>query len=469
MNSYKKLFKNIVIFGIGVLGSRLISFLLVPLYTYYLSQREYGTSDLVMTTVSMLLPIVSGTTHESVIRYVMNKSYEKKEVIANALFISTVGYLVFLLFYPLLRTLNFLEGSLEYLYLLLLLQGINQLFAQYTRGIGESKKFALNGIILTFFTGIFNIIFLVYFGWGLDGYFLAYISGYLISVLYLLKSVRPLKGVNLSKLNKDISITFLHYSIPLIPNSLMWWLVNSASRYFINGFIGLEANGIFAVSSKIPALINIVSQVFSQAWQLSAFEEYENTEGSKFYSNVFDVYFSALLLATSVIILVTKPVFSLVFADSYFAAWQPVPFLLLGTTFSAASGFIGVAYTASKKTSGVFRTSVYGGVISLILNIMFIPTWGIVGAGISSMVSFFSMFIIRYLDTKNLISLQIRWKKVMLTLLLIGIQIFILFIGLSIRVELILNAFILAIILLVNLDLFDYLIRIYQSMRNRNK
>src|SRR5699024_1394477 len=98
-----------------------------------------------------------------------------------------------------------------------------------------------------------------------------------------------------------------------------------------------------------------------------------------------------------------------------------------------------------------------------------IPTWGIVGAGISSMVSFFSMFIIRYLDTKNLISLQIRWKKVMLTLLLIGIQIFILFIGLSIRVELILNAFILAIILLVNLDLFDYLIRIYQSIRNRNK
>ncbi|WP_338487560.1 lipopolysaccharide biosynthesis protein [Ruoffia tabacinasalis] len=392
-----------------------------------------------------------------------------KKVIANALSISAIGYLIFLLFYPILSAFNFLGNNLKYLYILLLLQGLNQIFAQYTRGIGESTKFALNGIITTFFTGMFNVIFLVYLNRGLDGYFLAYIFGYLISVLYLLISTQPLKGVRFSDLDKDISTTFLRYSIPLIPNSLMWWLINSSSRYFINWFVGIEANGLFAVSSKIPALINIISQVFSQAWQLSAFEEYENSESAKFYSNVFDLYFSVLLLTTSAIILVIKPVFSLLFADSYFDAWQPVPFLLLGTTFSAASGFIGVAYTASKKTSGVFRTSIYGGIISLILNLIFIPTLGIIGAGISSMVSFFAMFIIRYFDTKDLISIKINWRKIFSTLLLIGIQIFVIFLGLEARIELIINSLILLLILIVNRNLFDYIIKMYHAIRSREK
>lgn len=463
MSSYKKLFNNIVIFGIGVLGSRLISFLLVPLYTYYLSQGEYGTVDIVMTTISMLLPIVSGTMHESVIRFAMNKTYKENEVIINALYISGIGFLVFLLFYPILKTFNFLEGYLEYLYVLLFLQGLKQIFAQYARGLGETKKFALDGIITTFFTGSFNIIFLVYFEWGVNGYFLAYIFGYFISVIYLLLSVRPFKNVRITDIKKGILNTFLRYSIPLIPNSLMWWLINSSSRYFINWFVGIDANGIFAVSSKIPALINIISQVFSQAWQLSAFEEFEKSNGSRFYSNVFDLYLTVLLLATSVITIILKPTFYLAFSSSFYIAWRSVPFLLLGTVFSAASGFIGVAYTASKKTTGVFKTSVYGGVISLVLNIIFIPAFGTVGAGISSMLSFFLMFIVRYFDTRNLIRMEVQWKKVNLMLLLIGIQIVVLFLNLRSNLEFIINSIILLVILFINRKIFYFLLRTFLS------
>src|SRR5699024_9564659 len=137
-----------------------------------------------------------------------------------------------------------------------------------------------------------NVLFLVIFDWGVTGYFLAYISAYIISTIYLLIVAKPLRNARFNNLNKEISLTFLKYSIPLIPNSLMWWLINSSSRYFISWFVGIEANGIFAVSSKIPALINIISQVFSQAWQLSAFEEYEKSNDTSFYSNIFDFYMS---------------------------------------------------------------------------------------------------------------------------------------------------------------------------------
>ena len=467
MNSYKKLFNNVLIFSIGVLGSKLISFLLVPLYTHYLSQGEFGTADLVMTTVSMLLPLVTASMYEAVIRFIVNKSYDKDEVLVNAIVISGIGYLILLLLYPVLHFFNVLGNSLPYLYIFLFLQGIHQILAQYTRGIGESKKFAMNGIITTFFNASFNILFLVKFNWGLNGYFLAYILGHIIATLYLIISVRPFKNFNLKKFNKETSLVFLKYSVPLIPNSLMWWLINSSSRYFIIGFINIQANGIFAVASRIPALINIVSQVFSQAWQLSAFEEYGKNDDRKFYSTVFDFYFAILLIATSGVVWVVKPAFGLLFAEGYFTAWMPVPFLVLGTAFSAASGFIGVAYTASHKTSGVFKTSIYGGAISLILNLIFIPTLGIIGAGISSTLSFFAMFIIRYFDTKEILSMKIEWKKIIFTLIIIGIQTSVLFLNANMKIEFMINALLFGCLVINNRSVFTFVSQLITSISKK--
>lgn len=450
MDSYKKLFNNTIIFTIGNLGSKLIAFILVPLYTHYLTQVEYGTADLTMTTISMLIPVVSLTMHESVIRFVMHKTYDQNVIMTNTLSISLIGYGLFLLFYPILKFFNVFVNSLEYMYILLLLQIFNQIFAQYTRGIGESKKFALNGIITTFVSGILNILFLVVFDWGLNGYFLAFIIAYFLSTIYLLLVTRPIRGLKFELLSRERISMLLNYSLPLIPHNLMWWLVNSSSRYFINWFVGIEANGIFAVSSKIPALINIISQVFSQAWQISAFEKYDNSKDSEFYANVFDLYMSMLLIATSAILLVLKPMLTILFAESYLNAWQPVPFLMLGSIFSAASVFVGVVYTASEKTTGIFKTSIYGGAVSIILNLMLIPFLGIVGAGISSAISFFVMFVVRYIDAKKILYFKIESKKITFTIVLILAQTVILFGGFRQSVELTMNGILFIYLLIIN-------------------
>src|SRR5699024_5273447 len=114
-------------------------------------------------------------------------------------------------------------------------------------------------------------------------------------------------------------------------------------------------------ASKIPGLLNIVTQIFSQAWQLSAFEQFEKNNENEFYDNIFYFYSTALFIFSSVVIIFCKFTFLLLFADDYYSAWEPVPFLMIGSCFSSLSGFIGVAYTASKETKGLFKTSVYGG------------------------------------------------------------------------------------------------------------
>ena len=467
MSSYKKLFNNVIIFSLGNLGSKVIAIVLVPIYTYYLTQGEYGTADLVMTTVSMLMPIVSLSMYESLIRYIIKKEYNKEVIVVNAICISLVGYSIFLMMYPILGLFNIFEGSLLFLYILLFFQMINQIISNYARAIGETKIFAINGILTTFLNGLLNIILIVVLNKGLIGYYLAFILGYLLSTIYLVISINPFAGFSLKLLDKKVINNFFKYSLPLIPNNLMWWLINGSSRYFINGYVGIAANGLFAVSSRIPAIINILSQVFSQAWQLSAFEEYEKEDKSSFYSNVFDVYISLLLISTSIILIVLKPIFELLFSEVYFLAWQPVPFLILGTVFSAVSAFMGVAYTASQKTEGIFKTSIYGGVISLILNFVFIPKWGIVGAGISSMLSFFLLFIIRYYDTKNILIMNIKWGKLYTSLFLISMQIINIFVTENTQIEMIVNIFTTLILLVINRYIINYAKRILKNFKRK--
>lgn len=469
MNSYKKLVSNSFVFAIGNLGSKLISFLLVPLYTYYLTTSEYGTVDLTITTINMLLPIISVSVFEGLLRFVMDKNNESEEVLSNSITIALTGYFLFLLFYPILRWLNVLGDDLVYLYIILFIKMFEQIFAQYTRAIGKVRIFASNGILLTFTTGFLNILFLMFLDLGVTGYYFAMILAYIISVVYLVMTTKLYKNLTWPMYNKKLSKSLVNFSIPMVPNSLMWWLINASSRYFISYFVGISANGLFAVASRIPSLVNIVNSIFTQAWQLSAIEEYNNKSKSEFYSNVFMYLSSILFLGSSIVILAVKFIFDFFFSTDFYVSWKVVPFLLLGSIFSSFSSFLGTNYVVAKKTKGVFKTSIYGGIISLVLNAIFIPLLGIIGAGISSMCSFFAIFLIRYFDTKSYIDLKINWNLFMMSIAILIVQTIILFLEFPQIIELSIECILLISLLIVNKNLFTPLKLLVKSIIKKFK
>lgn len=471
MKSYKKLIGNSFIFAVGTLGSKLISFLLVPLYTYYLSTSEYGAVDLTVTTVNMLLPIASASIFEAVLRFVMDRGKNEEEsveaVLSNSILIAFIGIVFSILMYPIFSYLGLLGNNLVYMYIILFVQVFERIFAQFARAIGRVRTFAINGILLTFTTGILNILFLVYFGLGVIGYYWAIILATIISIVYLFFATKAYTHVDLKQFNSETIKNLLGYSIPLIPNSLMWWLINASSRYFIRGFVGIAANGLFAVASRIPSLINIVNQVFTQAWQLSAIEEYENENKSVFYTDVFKYLSAVMFLAASAITIIIKPIFANFFAAEYFISWQVVPFLLLGSVFSSFSSFLGTNYIAAKETKGVFRTSVYGGIISLALNALLIPTFGIIGAGVSSMASFFAIFLIRLYDTKKYVSIEIDWVTFLGNLLVIFVQVGALFLDLPNSMEMAIQGILFIVLLMINRKFFFASLKLVKSIRKK--
>lgn len=126
----------------------------------------------------------------------------------------------------------------------------------------------------------------------------------------------------------------LKYSIPLVPNSLMWWIMAAGDKYIINYFLGDSANGIYSLALKIPQIINMVYSLFIQAWQMSAIEVESSEDKKGFYQNVFNVTSFGMVFITIGIVMLIKPVYVGVMSKEFAIAWEYVPLLSVSTIIS---------------------------------------------------------------------------------------------------------------------------------------
>lgn len=429
MKKYKKLLLNSVIFGIGNFGSKILLLILVPFYTYTLSTSEYGTADLLSTTINLLLPVVSLSIYEATLRFSMEKNENSKlDVLAHSILlsvstmiVSTVVLILIDVFFPI--------PYLYYLIVILFFQCFQNILAQYARANNKLIIYSINGIVITVILCLSNILLLSTFSLGVDGYLLSIALSNIFSIFFLFIALKiKVKKIIEVRLSIELLKAMITYSIPLIPNALMWWLMNASSRFFILYILGASANGIFAVSAKIPSILSMVQTVFFQAWQLTAIEENEDDGKEKFYSVIFYWLSTVMMISTSLILLILKPILIDLVSVSYSESWKAVPFLLVGLIFSSYSSFFGTFYIAEKKTSGVMKTSLVGGVSSLVLNWFMISWYGLIGAGISTMISFLVIWVYRLIDTRTFIRVDIKIRRIFVGTALILLQTYLLFV-----------------------------------------
>ena len=198
----------------------------------------------------------------------------------------------------------------------------------------------------------------------------------------------------------------LIYAIPLIPNSIFWWMMQSSNRYIILYLLSSADNGLYAVANKIPTLITTVSGIFFQAWQISSVEESTSSQKTKFYTDVFSGLSMFLNLAASFVLVVLQPLYSVLTEESYYIGWTCVPFLLCATVFSSYSSFLGTNYVAMKKTNGVFLTTVIGAVANVGLNFLLIPVMGLEGSALATLIAFVITWASRIFGTRHFVNIE---------------------------------------------------------------
>lgn len=248
MDKYKYLIKNVGVLTLSNFATKLLSFFLVPLYTSVLTTSDYGTYDLFNTTVGVLLPILTLNIQEGVMRYAMEKSYNRKAVVTIGFRYFLIGSTIVLFLLGANSIINFNSMIRIYgifFFLMFFTQALSGIVSFYIRGIDKIADLSISSVIASAVTIVLNILFLVIFKWGLVGYFIANIIGPLIQDVFLVIRGKMLRDTDFTKSYASESKQMLNYSKPLIANSIAWWVNNASDRYIVILFCGLETVSSF--------------------------------------------------------------------------------------------------------------------------------------------------------------------------------------------------------------------------------
>ena len=403
-NAIKKLASNTLIFTVGKFVSKLIVIFMLPFYTSYLTSAEYSTADLITNLCNLIIPIACLGVSEGIFRNAAAREVDKESFFTNGTILMLFGSLAFLALSPLLNLFDYFTDYVWLIIIYVIASNIHSVCSQYVCAIGKTKLFALQGVINTILTVLLNILFLVGFDMGINGYVLSVVLADFLSTLFLVFTAKLYKAFQIKKTDRRVMWDLMRFCLPLVPSTVFWWITGVSDRYMVAYLCSDEMNGLYAAAYKIPTLLTYVVVIFNDAWKLSAVAESENRERcTKFFSEVFK-YYVAVMFAGGAILAVGSQVFAkILFAESYFSAWVYIPILSVATVFTALDTFLGSAYFTVKKTGMSFWTSLIGAGVNIAFNIILIPPYGAIGASIATLASYFIVFLVRALTMHKFI------------------------------------------------------------------
>lgn len=425
-SKYGDLSKNTLLFTINSFGSKLITFLLVPLYTNILSTNDYGTADLMTSTAQLLIPLLTLNIQDAVLRFSLDKTKDPKKIISvgctiNSIAMCLLGIALFLLSH--FEILSFGKEYIIFLFFSFAFGGIQNSLQMYMKAVDNVKVLVYSGLASTLFSCVSNLLLLLVFKVGILGYLISNLVGHFVAIFIMFffgKIYRDVRFINDTKLIKEMFI----YSAPLATNSVAWWINTASDKYIITFFCGAAINGIYSVAYKIPTILSTFQTIFYNAWSVSAITEFDKDDKDGFIGNIYSLYMCVSTVGCSAILIFNKVLANMLYAKDFYDAWRCVPFLLLGVAFNGIALFEGCLFTAVKKTKEVSRTTIVGAIVNTVANFALIPFFSSVGAAFATMIGYFTVWIVRTVSLQKIIRMHVNWFKQVICVVILFVQVF---------------------------------------------
>ncbi|ANO36271.1 polysaccharide biosynthesis family protein [Streptococcus pneumoniae NP070] len=334
----------------------------------------------------------------------MKDGVSKKSVFSIAvldIFIGSIAFALLLLVNNLFSLSDLISQYSIYIFVIFVFYTLNNFLIQFSKGIDKIGVTAISGVISTAVMLAMNVILLVVFDWGLLGFFIANVCGYVIPCIYIVSRLRLWELFEI-KIDKKLQWEMVYYALPLVLNILSWWVNNTSDRYIVTAIVGIQASAIISVAYKIPQILSTISAIFIQSWQISAIKIQEDKSDTTFVSNMLLYYNALLLIIASGIILFVKPISNILFGISFYSAWELVPFLIISSLFNAISGCIGAIMGAKMDTHNIAKSALVGMIANIILNIVLTFLMGPQGITISTLIASFLIFYMRKDSVKEI-------------------------------------------------------------------
>ena len=422
MNRYQKLASNTVILAIGTFGSKLLVFLLMPLYTAWLTTAEYGAADIVTSIANFLIPIACVGISTGIFRFAAEREADQAKVFSSSITLLGIGLGGFLLLSPLLLLIPYCRPYVWLVVLYVFFADLQAVCAQYLRAIDRTALFAGQGILNTALTIASNVLFLFVFDLGVVGYVLSVIVGNLLTTVFIILRAKLWCVFSFGSVDRRLMKELLRFSLPMIPTTLCWLITDLSDRAMVTYFWGENVNGVYAAAYKIPTIVNLVAGIFLQAWQFSAVSEEKDAEAcSHFYSRVWEAFLSVIMIGGAGLILLSRFLTKLLLNVTFFEAWRYMPTLLCAVSLEALVSFLASIYLVRKKSSHSFVTALVGAIANIALNLWLIPVIGALGAAIATLASYAIVLVLRMIDAPRIIPFKLCLPRLCIsTVLLLG-------------------------------------------------
>ena len=407
--------KDIGIYAIGNIGSKVITFLMVPLYTYFVHDTsDFGYYDVCLTVCFLLMPFLTLQLRDGAFRFLLDCDDEtRKKRIVTFVCRTMLSTLSLAVLVTIVLALTTHIAYLGYVLGLLVALSLQEVFSQVFRGLGNNRAFIMVGILSALGIGLFSVLFVAGLDWGIKGVFLANILARILALVIVELRVRLIvHNTWWSLSSREVGRDILRYTLPLLPGSLCWWITGSSEPLFIKHFIGLDVNGVYAVAMRFTGIISTLAIIFYQAWQETAILQYNRPDRDRFFSKIFNSYI--FLLATILVgyVFMLKVNYGWLVADEYSESLNYVYPLGVSAVIFAIAAFFDMGYQCAKDTKRTLPAIVLAAIVNVVLNFALIKHMGVYGVIITQLVTYLVLVIYRWHDMKRYFVLKISRRVI---------------------------------------------------------
>jgi O-antigen/teichoic acid export membrane protein len=424
LNPLKKLAGQTATYGLSSVIGRLLSYLLVPLYTRYFLPQEYGVVTEIYAYVAFLVIVLTYGLETAFFRF-SKKENDIKVVYSTALISLIISSLIFvsLMFFGSSFIANNLGYGIESRYvewfaIIVGLDAISSISFAKIRAQEEVVKFTVIRL-LGIFTNIgLNLYFIVYKGFGIEYIFVSNLISSSFTVLCLLPEMLKVKFTFNSILWKKMMI----YALPLLVAGLAGMTNETVDRVLLkqllsNTDLASYELGLYGAFYKLSIIMILFIQTFRFAAEPFFFSHYNHNGDRKIYADVMKYF-----IITMIVIFLTVTIFYDFVIGFLGTAYHDERGFLVVSILLLANLFLGIFFNLSiwyKLTDQTFfgaYLAIFGATVTLTLNFILIPKIGFIGSAWATLVCYFSMVVVSYILGKKHFPIPYQLEKILLYL-----------------------------------------------------
>ncbi|MDX6153983.1 oligosaccharide flippase family protein [Marinococcus sp. PL1-022] len=387
-----KFFKNSVMYTVGSMMTPLIGFIMLPVYTNYLSPAEYGTLTTVQTLIGMFQVFLVLSLQGAVTRFYydyLNDLNKQKEYLGSififVFLFSTVSAVLLVFFAQPLGTILFSAIAITpFYYMMIGIAWLNALFAlpmSLLRAQEKASSFVIVNLLKASLIMLLSIYFIVFRGLGPES---ALLSQFIISAIVV--AILLIKQSQFLKLS--FNFTYIKYSlifsIPLLPHVASGWIIKSSDRVILEKFVSLEEIGIYALAVQVSMVLSLFYQGINNALS-PRYTKLRKEEKIIEADRLLNIFFWIVIACGLLSIPIAMVGAALLSSNAYNSAIWLIPVLILGQIVKGLY-FIPVAKLFySKRTKSIATSSTIAAAVNIGINFALIPVIGIYGAIISTL------------------------------------------------------------------------------------